>query len=357
MGWNKNELTEMLGISYPIFQAPMAGGITTPALISDTSNCGGLGNLGAGYMKPEEIKEAINEIRRLTDRPFGVNLFVPNVKGIYADEVLAAMTHKLNAYGKELGVEETPIAQEKNYQALYEDQVEEVLRAKIPVCSFTFGIPDKEVMKDLRKQGCVIIGTATNVREAFELEESGVDMIVAQGSEAGGHRGTFHQEESGLIGSMALIPQVADAVSKPVIAAGGIMDSRGIAASIILGAKGVQLGTAFLTCRESGAASIYKQKLLKSTEEQTTFTKAFSGKLARGISNRFIMEMRDQTAMPFPLQNDMTGPIRKQAAKLEESDFMSIWAGQGIRMAKERTVKELMKELIEETEMILNSSY
>ncbi|MBS4191852.1 nitronate monooxygenase [Bacillus sp. FJAT-49705] len=357
MSWNQNEVTEMLGISYPFFQAPMAGGITTPELISESSNCGGLGNLGAGYMKPEEIKKAINEIRRLTDRPFGVNLFVPNVKGIYADEDLAAMTKKLSVYGKELGVEETLIAQEKDYKALYEGQVEEVLRAKVPVCSFTFGIPDKEVMKELRKRGCVIIGTATNVKEALELEESGVNMIVAQGSEAGGHRGTFHQEESGLIGSMALIPQVADAVSKPVIAAGGIMDSRGIAASMILGAKGVQLGTAFLTCRESGVAFVYKQKLLNSTEEQTTFTKAFSGKLARGINNRFIKEMRNQTVMPFPLQNDMTGPIRKHAAKLEEADFMSLWAGQGVRMAKERTVKELMNELTEETEMILNSSY
>lgn len=338
----------MLKISYPIFQAPMAGGITTPELISETSNCGGLGNLGAGYMNPEEIKEAIKQIRRLTDKPFGVNLFIPNEKEDHVDKKeLTAMIDHLNQYGKELGVEIPISNQAINYKSLYENQIEEILKEKVPVVSFTFGIPDKEVMTELRKQGSIIIGTATNVKEAVELEESGVDIIVAQGSEAGGHRGTFHEEENGLIGSIALIPQVADAVCTPVVAAGGIMDARGIAAAMALGAKGVQLGTAFLTCKESGAAEIYKQTLLNSTEEQTTFTKAFSGKLARGISNRFIQEMADQTTKPFPLQNDLTASIRRKAAMLKQKDFMSLWAGQGVRLVKETTVKQLMKELIQ----------
>ncbi|MFE8697094.1 NAD(P)H-dependent flavin oxidoreductase [Cytobacillus sp. FJAT-53684] len=348
MVWQQNEVTEMLKIPYPIFQAPMAGGITTPELISETSNCGGLGNLGAGYMGPEEIKEAIRQIRSLTNNPFGVNLFIPNGSEVYSDEKdLIEMTNTLSKYEKELGIEEPIVIQEKNYKALFEKQIEVVLREKVPVVSFTFGIPNVEVIKELRKQSSTIIGTATNVKEALELEESGVDIIVAQGSEAGGHRGTFHKEESGLIGSMALIPQVADAVRIPVVAAGGIMDARGIAAAVALGAKGAQLGTAFLTCQESGAAEIYKQMLLNSSEEQTAFTKAFSGKLARGISNRFIREMAQQTTIPFPLQNDLTTSIRKKAAIQKQSDFMSLWAGQGIRMVKETTVKQLMQELIE----------
>ncbi len=338
----------MLNITYPIFQAPMAGGITTPELISETSNCGGLGNLGAGYMDPKEIKEAIKQIRSLTDKPFGVNLFIPNVREVHFDEKeLTAMTVLLNQYGQELGIEVPVSNQVNNYKALYENQLEEVLRERVPVASFTFGIPDREVMTELRKNGTVIIGTATNVKEALELEVSGVDIIVAQGSEAGGHRGTFHEEASGLVGSMALIPQVADAVYTPIVAAGGIMDTRGIAAAMALGATGVQLGTAFLTCKESGAAEIYKKTLLNSTEEQTTFTKAFSGKLARGIGNRFIHEMAEQTSLPFPLQNDLTASIRKKAAMLKQPDFMSLWAGQGVRMVKETTVKQLMRELIE----------
>lgn len=234
----------------------------------------------------------------------------------------------------------------KNYKALYENQVEVILSEKIRVASFTFGIPDEGVMKELRKNGTVIMGTATNVKEALELEESGVDIIVAQGSEAGGHRGTFHTEESGLIGSMALIPQVVDAVHVPVVAAGGIMDTRGIVAAMALGAKGVQLGTAFLACKESGAAQVYKQTLLNSTEEQTILTKAFSGKMARGIGNRFIHEMAGQMSMPFPLQNELTTVLRKKAAMQKQTDFMSLWAGQGIRMAKETTVKQLMGDLI-----------
>ncbi|MFC0414848.1 NAD(P)H-dependent flavin oxidoreductase [Cytobacillus solani] len=349
MIWQRNELTEMLNIAYPIFQAPMAGGITTPELISETSNCGGLGNLGAGYMNPEEIKEAIKQIRSLTAKPFGVNLFIPNEREVHFDEKeLTAMTVLLNQFGKELGIEAPVSNQVKNYKTLYENQIEQVLRERVPVASFTFGIPNKEVMTELRKNRTVIVGTATNVKEAWELEESGVDIIVAQGSEAGGHRGTFHEEDSGLVGSMALIPQVADAVHTPVVAAGGIMDARGIAAAMALDAKGVQLGTAFLTCKESGAAEIYKQTLLNSTEEQTTFTKAFSGKLARGIGNRFIHEMADQMSMPFPLQNDLTASIRKKAAMLKQPEFMSLWAGQGVRMAKETTVKQLMEELLAE---------
>ncbi|MCS0674281.1 nitronate monooxygenase family protein [Cytobacillus firmus] len=354
MGWNRNSITAMLDIKYPIFQAPMAGGMTTPQLISGVSNCGGLGNMGAGYMSSDEIRNDIKRIRNLTDKPFGINLFVPDSEASADAEEISSMEDVLAGYSSELGMKEKPSLPEKDYAALYRKQLEVLMEEQVPVCSFTFGIPESAIISELKKQGTIIIGTATNVKEAVEWEEAGADVIIAQGVEAGGHRGTFGSEESGLIGSMALIPQVADAVSCPVAAAGGIMDSRGIAAAMMLGAAGAQLGTAFLTCRESGAHSLYKQALLNAREDQTAVTKAFSGKLARGIRNRFMEEMKGLQTLPYPLQNDMTAPIRKQAAKLEKPEFMSLWAGQGVRLAEEVTVKELMIKLVKGTETLLD---
>jgi nitronate monooxygenase len=354
MGWNRNSITAMLDIKYPIFQAPMAGGMTTPQLISEVSNCGGLGNLGAGYMSPDEIREDIKQIWKLTDRPFGVNLFVPDIDVTANADDISSMGNVLERYSSELGMEGKPTLPEKDYIALYKKQLDVLMQERVPACSFTFGIPDSAIISELKKQGTMIIGTATNVNEAVEWEEAGADIIVVQGSEAGGHRGTFHREESGMIGSMALIPQAADAVSCPVTAAGGIMDARGMAAAMILGAEGVQLGTAFLTCRESGAHRLYKRSLLNAKDDQTAVTKAFSGKPARGIRNRFMEEMKGRQALPYPLQNDMTAPIRKHAAKLERPEFMSLWAGQGVSLSEEVTVKELMIKLVKGTEALLD---
>ncbi|KON85600.1 nitronate monooxygenase [Sporosarcina globispora] len=354
MDWNQNSITSKLRIKYPIFQAPMAGGMTTPQLISEVSNSGGLGNMGAGYMSSVEIRDDIKQIRKLTDQPFGVNLFVPDSEASASAEVISSIGDVLAGYSSELGMKEKPSLPKKDYAALYRKQLDVLIEERVPVCSFTFGLPDSAIISELKKRGTVIIGTATNVNEAVEWEEAGADVIVAQGIEAGGHRGTFHSEESGLIGSMALIPQVADAVSCPVAAAGGIMDARGIAAAMMLGAAGAQLGTAFLTCKESGAHSLYKHALLNAGEGQTALTKSFSGKLARGIRNRFMEEMKGLQALPYPLQNDMTAPIRKEAAKLERPEFMSLWAGQGLRLAEEVTVKELMIKLVKGTEALLD---
>ncbi|MCM3706205.1 MULTISPECIES: NAD(P)H-dependent flavin oxidoreductase [Cytobacillus] len=354
MDWKQNSLTERLGIQYPIFQAPMAGGLTTPELISWVSNCGGLGNMGAGYMMPDDIRADIKKVRELTNRPFGINLFVPDCDVSAKAEDISAMCTVLERYSSELGMAEKPLLPEKDYALLYKKQLAVLMEERVPVCSFTFGIPDNADISELKKQGTMIFGTATNVNEAVEWEEAGADIIVVQGSEAGGHRGTFQKEESGMIGSMALIPQAADAVSCPVAAAGGIMDARGIAAAMILGAEGVQLGTAFLTCRESGAHPLYKQALLNARKDRTAVTKAFSGKPARGIHNRFMKEMKGVQALPYPLQNDMTAPVRKHAAKLERPEFMSLWAGQGMGMAEEVTVKELMSKLVKGTEALLD---
>ncbi|GLB61092.1 NAD(P)H-dependent flavin oxidoreductase [Cytobacillus sp. NCCP-133] len=328
--------------------------MTTPQLIIEVSNSGGVGNMGAGYMMPEEVREDVRRIRSLTEKPFGVNLFVPDLGASAEADEIQRMEEILSRYSIELGLEEKPSLPGRDYESIYRKKLEVVWEEGVPVCSFTFGIPDSTTLHELKKRGTVVAGTATNVNEAVEWEEAGADLIVAQGSEAGGHRGTFHKEESGLVGSMALIPQVADAINCPVVAAGGVMDARGIAASLMLGAAGVQLGTAFLTCRESGAHPLYKNAFLHATEEQTALTKAFSGKLARGVGNRFIEEMDGQPALPYPLQNDMTAPLRKQAAKLERPEFMFLWSGQGVRLAEALTVKELMMKLVSGTGDLLD---
>lgn len=351
-------MTTKLGIEFPIFQAPMAGGITTAELVSETSNCGGLGNLGAGYLNPKEIRKEIEKIKWMTNKPFGINLFVPERELSIHPGQVEKMEEILSRFHNVLQLEDQKsdfIYSDQETEELFYQQIEEVLRGRVPICSFTFGIPDPGIIKELKNNGCTVIGTATNVEEAVELEAVGMDLIVVQGVEAGGHRGTFHSEESGFVGLMALLPQIADHIRVPIIAAGGIMDARGIAASLVLGAEAVQLGTAFLCCNESGAHPVYKETILQATEDQTRLTKAFSGKLARGINNQFIsdMDQEHKHILPYPIQNQLTNRLRRQAANLNNNEFMSLWAGQGLRLAKESSVKNLMKELVEEVQRII----
>jgi nitronate monooxygenase len=236
----------------------------------------------------------------------------------------------------------------------FEEQMKVVLEERVPVFSFTFGMLDAEWIQALKERDTVVIGTATTVREAVALEQSGVDMVVAQSAEAGGHRGTFlGRIEDALIGGMALIPAVVDAVRVPVIAAGGIMDGRGIAAAMALGAQAAQLGTAFLTCKESGAHALHQQAVLSATEESTVLTRAFSGKPARGIRNRFIEEMADADVPDYPVQNALTREIRQAAGQKGRPEYMSMWAGQGTRLSREMTAEALVKALVNETEEVM----
>ena len=337
-------LTRTLNIRYPIFQAPMAGGPTTPDLLAAVSNAGGLGNLGAGYLTPEQIRMAIQEIRKRTDRPFGVNLFVPE-EPTESGEIINQMTDYLNFYREELGIPKNPVIQKSSES--FEEQVQVLLDEKVPVFSFTFGIPPKDVIQVMKQNGTVVIGTATTVEEAIQLEAAGVDAIVAQGSEAGGHRGTFLKPVSqSLIGTMALVPQVVDHVSVPVIASGGIMDGRGLVASLLLGASAVQMGTAFLACPESGAHAVYKQKILLENEDATDITCAYSGKAARGIRTEFMNDMDHYAGeIPgYPIQNAMTRDIRQAAAKADNPEYMSLWAGQGLRLASDHTAAEIVEQ-------------
>lgn len=338
---------KLLGIKYPIIQAPMAGGITTSQLVAAVSNAGGLGMIGAGYMKPEEIKKRIREVENLTSKPFGINLFVPEENQIIDDE-LSAANEVLQHYRRELNIESPQFTQKKEDH--YEKQLSTILEEGVPICSFTFGIPSVKTIKELKARNIIVIGTATTVQEAVEIENKGLDAVVAQGSEAGGHRGTFMSDpKDSMIGLMSLVPQIQDHVSIPIIAAGGIMDDRGVMASFCLGAQAVQMGTAFLTCIESGAHPLHKEAIFNSKENDTVLTRAFSGKYARGISNRFTREMEDHQhqLLDYPLQNTLTKDIRRAAAEQNNPEFMSLWSGQSPRLSKKQTVQELIENIMD----------
>lgn len=342
-------LAARLGIAHPLIQAPMAGGSGPPALVAAVSAAGGMGSLGAAYLSPEQIADAVAELRRSTDRPFAVNLFVGGAAGGAHDP--GPMLALLARWHAALDIEapRLPALPHDPFEA----QVEAVLRAGVPVFSFTFGIPDRAVLAELRRRGVFVMGTATTVGEAVALEEAGVDAVVVQGSEAGGHRGTFAAPfEAALVGTLALVPQTADAVGVPVVASGGIMDGRGIVAARALGAAAVQMGTAFLATHESGAPAAHKAAVLRGRDDGTTVTRAFSGRPARGLRNRFTDEVDGGgvPTPPFPLQNSLTRPLRAAAAAAGEADALSLWAGQGVGLARDGSAAELVARLVAETE-------
>jgi nitronate monooxygenase len=349
------ELAELLGIEHSIIQAPMAGGTTTPELVAAVSNAGALGSLGAAYLNPEQIVGAIADVRRLTSRPFCVNLFVsppPPPPGSWdAGAILAFLSEHYAAVG--LPAPELP----NSFAPDPEAQWAAVLAEEVPVFSFTFGVPDPALISRFQAGGTRVLGTATTVAEARALADAGVDGVVAQGSEAGAHRATFAAGfEESLVGTVALVPQVVDEVDVPVIASGGIMDGRGIVAAEALGAAGVQLGTAFLTTHEAGTSAAHRDAVLRSRDDQTVITRAFSGRPARGIVNSFIRQMSVPGApepLPFPVQNALTGPMRRAAAQQNDADRLALWAGQGAPLARAISAGEVVERLVEERASVL----
>jgi nitronate monooxygenase len=328
----------------------MAGGGDTAELVAAVSNAGGLGSIGAAYLTAEQIVERGRAVRAATSRPFGINLFAPQAIPDVPTAAVERAREAVAEYYGELGL--TPPAVTPPAMS-FADQLAASLEIGAAVFSFTFGLLPAEAVAEMKRRGIVLMGTATTVAEAEALAALGVDAIVAQGSEAGGHRGTFLGDfERAMIGTMALVPQICDAVNVPLIASGGIMDGRGIAASLALGASAAQLGTAFLTCEEAGISEAYRQAILTASEDQTRLTRAFSGKPARGIANRFLTGMaeREDAILPFPLQNGLTRPLRTESAKRNRPDYLSLWAGQGLRLARRAKAGELMQALRVEME-------
>ncbi len=306
--WNETRVAATLGIQYPIIQGPL-GGFSSQPLTAAVSNFGCLGSFGAHGIEPAAIKDIIEEIRSLTAKPFAMNLWVSmEDEGAATSDASAfnrALSH-LAPHIEKVGGNRPSFSAYKPIR--FEDQVRVLFDAKIPVFSFIFGVPPAEILDEAGLQGIVTIGTATTPEEAAVLEQAGVNLVVASGFEAGGHRGSFlRTSEDSLTGTMSLVPQTVDAVSIPVIAAGGIADARGIAAAFALGAEGVQMGTVFLACEESGAHPIHRQAILNGSAEHTALTRGFTGRLARGIRNELLDWMNRPGAeiLPYPLQRSL----------------------------------------------------
>lgn len=348
------ESLERLGLRSPVIQAPMAGGGDTPALVAAVNEAGGLGFVGAAYLTGEQIAERALAIRQRTALPFGINLFAPTPAPGPAPMMAEAMA-RVRPFHAELGL---PEADEPSYGGdSFDRQFAALLDSGAALYSVTFGLPPADSVAAAKARGMRVLGTATTVAEAVALEQAGVDAVIAQGSEAGGHRGSFIGDPAAnLIGTMALVPQVADAVGVPVIASGGIMDGRGVVAALALGACAVQMGTVFLTTEEAGIPEAHKAAILAAREDQTRITRAFSGRPARGIANRFMDVVEDPQAseavLPFPLQNALTRPLRTAAGKAGRAEFLSLWAGQGLTLAQRRPAAALVAELLRGTEAV-----
>ncbi len=349
------KLASSLGVEHAIILAPMAGGTSTPALVASVSIAGGLGSMGAGYMTPAQIAESIAQVRALTTRPFGVNLFAGGFDGTGTRDA-AGILELMAPHHARLGL--PPPTTPDDFLPPFEQQAQVIIDAQVPVFSFTFGIPAPEIIAKMKARGIRLMGTATTVAEARALHAAGVDAIVAQGSEAGAHRGTFLVScEDSLIGTLALVPQIVDATPLPVVASGGIMDGRGIVAAAALGASAVQMGTAFLACPESGAADVYKAAVLAARDDGTLLTRAFSGRMARGIANSFAVEMKAHAheLLRYPAQNNLTRPMRTAAARQGDADRLSLWAGQAAPLARAMPAADLVALLVKESAAIAGS--
>src|SRR2546428_3388689 len=303
--WNRNRLTAKLGIDYPVIQGPL-GGLSSQRLTAAVSNFGGIGSFGAHALAPEAIKDVIAQIRSLTSKPFAMNLWVSMEDEGAQTSDESRFNRSLAPLAIHLAALGAPRPAYKAYApARFEDQARAFLDARVPAFSFIYGIPPREILEECRANSVVTIGTATTPDEAAALQEAGVDAIVASGFEAGGHRGSFlRAAEDSLMGTLSLIPQIIDNVHVPRIPPDGIGNARGVIAALALGADAVQLGTAFLTCEESGASPLHREALLGKAAGHTALTRGFTARLARGSHNRLMEDLnRSGTEiLPYPLQ-------------------------------------------------------
>ena len=349
--WTYNPIVKRLGLEVPLIQAPMAG-VSTPELAIAVSNAGGLGSLGSAMLNPDLFTEQMAAVRRATNKPVNANFFVhaPPIADAARE---AKLRERLAPYYSEFGVE-APAALTAP-PPFNDAMLQAVLQAGPAVVSFHFGLPDGDAVAAIQATGGFVLSSATTVAEARQLEAGGVDAIIAQGYEAGGHRGTFASAfEDAQIGTFALVPQIADAVSVPVIAAGGIGDGRGIAAALALGADAVQIGTAFMRCPEAATSELHRRALAAGGDEGTRVTKAFSGRPARALTNRYVAEMHGYDDFPdFPLVRSLAGPLANAAAAAESDDFNSMWAGQAATLGREMGAANLVKILMDEAREVL----
>jgi nitronate monooxygenase len=340
-----------LGIEHPIVQGPFGGGLSTAMLAGTVSNLGGLGSFGAHHLSATEIAPLVREIGSRTDRPFAINLWVSDHDrggATLTDDEFEATYALYEPSYRELGI---PKPQRPNaFFEPFEDQAWALIDAAPPAFSFVFGVPSPDILAACRKRHIVTIGAATSLAEARHLEEAGVDLLVATGFEAGGHRPSFlRRAEDSLMGTFALTQLVSAHVRTPVIAAGGIVDGRGANAAFALGAHAVQLGTAFLACEESGATAQHRDVLFSPLTEQTSLTRTYTGRLARGIPNRVVdeFEAAGSELPPFPIHSWFVSKLRAADAAAGRGDFLSLYASQSAPNVRHRTATGLMHSLIE----------
>ena len=352
--WRNSAVARRLGLAHPVVQGPFGGGLSSVELVAAVSDAGGLGSFGAHHLDGAGIRAVAADIRARTAQPFALNLWLPfehSEDPALDDSAYAAHVELLAPFYAELGVEPPP--RPARFMPAFDEQVDAVLETRPAVFSFVYGVPAPWILDRCRALGVATIGAATTPDEAIALDAAGVDMIVATGLEAGGHRVSFlRPAEDSLTGGLALLPQVVDAVRAPVIAAGGIGDARGIVATLALGAQAVQIGTAFLACEESNAAPIHRERLFGNDARHTGLTRAFSGRLARGLVNPLMRRLQGQEhrLAPYPVQNWLTGAMRAAAVAQGRADLMSLWAGQSAPLLRHRRAAELMAWLIEEVD-------
>ncbi|WP_116243878.1 nitronate monooxygenase family protein [Nocardiopsis sp. FIRDI 009] len=351
-------LTDVLGIRHPVIQGPFGGGLSTVELTAAVSAAGGLGSYGAHTTAPERIGPLVDRIRAATSAPFAVNLWIPRAeeeRPVPDAAALAAHTDRLAVHYAGFGLT-PPDLDEVNARMDFEAQVDAVLAARPPVISVVMGPPPQRLVEGARRIGAPLIGTATTVAEARALQEAGCDVVVASGSDAGGHRGSFLAPvRESLVGTFSLVPQVSDAVSVPVVAAGGIADGRGVAAALTLGADGVQVGTGFLRTEESGASPVHRTALASEQAESTVLTRLFSGRPARGIANDLVRAMADaeDRVPPYPAQNNLMLPIRARAAEAGRPGLLNLWSGQAALLASGGTAGDYLTGLVADAGKVL----
>jgi nitronate monooxygenase len=350
--WPDWRLIDLFKIEHPLVLAPMAG-FGTVKLAAAVCNAGGLGSIGCAAMQPQLAAETIKELRKLTQRPINVNFFCHRpAKADAARE--QAWLGRLSPYCRELAIDAEPPP--RRDIAPFGDAMCEIVEETRPeVVSFHFGLPAAALVARLKAAGCLIISSATTVKEALWLEAHDADAIIAQGCEAGGHRATFLESDlsramASQPGTLALVPQIADAVGVPVIAAGGIADGRSIAAAFALGASGVQMGTAFLRCPEAATPALHRDALRHARDDETVLTNVFSGRPARAVANRLSLELGPlaDAAPDFPLPVGALAFLRAAAERQRSSDFTPFWSGQAAALAREMPAEALALELVKE---------
>jgi nitronate monooxygenase len=348
--WPDRRMLDLFGIEAPIILAPMAGP-GTAALAIAVSEAGGLGSLPCAQLSGTEIRTAVEMIRRSTSRPINVNFFC-HTPPTFEPERDLAWRALLKPYYLELGLDpEAPLAppSRRPFDSASCALVEEL---KPEVVSFHFGLPAQGLLDRVKAMKARVIGSATTVREARWLESHGCDAVIAMGLEAGGHRGNFLSDDMARqVGTFALVPQIVDAIKGPVIAAGGIADARGIVAALALGASAVQIGTAYLFCPEASVPPLHLEALTSAADDDTMITNVFTGRPARGIANRLMLEVGPMasTAPKFPLASSVVGPLRAKSEPTGSRDFVNLWSGQAARLARRGVpARELTRALASE---------